>query len=106
MVGLARAPEVGGNYFDVARELPEQLAAGTAGGRRTLAVSHDGYGHEFPLSFGDRFPQRDSLRADRQPVSRVLHVAAREDPAVRSQQRRANLEVRIGRVSVLTRFGR
>src|SRR5881396_3150742 len=106
MVGLSRAPEVGGNYFDVARELPEQLAAGAARGRRALPVRHDGYGHEFPLSFGDRFPQRDSLRADRQPVGRVLHVATCEDPAVRSQQRRANLEAGVRRVSVLARFGR
>src|SRR5436190_23160743 len=104
MVGSARAPEIGGNYFDVVAEFPEQLAAGAAGRRRALAVSHDGYGHEFPLSLGKRFPQRDSLRADRQSVGRVLHVAAPEDLTARSQQRRADFEPGIGRVSVLARF--
>ena len=44
---------------------------------------------------------RGALRAVREPVRRVLHVAAGEDVAIRRQQRRADMKVGVGGVGGL-----
>src|SRR5581483_12358101 len=92
--------------LEVAAELPQDLPARAARRRRRLGVGDDGDARERALPFGERLEHRDALGAHRQPVRRVLDVAARDDRTVGALERRADLELRIGRVCELARAPR
>src|SRR6185369_5110660 len=87
--------------LEVAAELPENLPARATWRRRRLGVGDDGDAGEDAVPFRERLEHRDPLGANRQAVSRVLDVAAREDGAVGALERRADFEMRECRGGVL-----
>ena len=106
LVATRLAREVRENHFEVAAELPEDLAAGAAGRRRSLGIGHDRHAPELAMSFGQRLEHRHALGADRQPVGGVLDVAAGDHGAVGGFQRGADLELRIARAGKLAGLAR
>ena len=86
------ATKVGKNYFEVATEFPQDLAACTAGWRRRVSVRNDRNATEFAMPFGERLEHRDTLGADREPVRRVLDVAAGDDRPISGLERRTDFE--------------
>src|SRR5476651_2221303 len=92
--------------LEVAAELPEDLAARAARRRRRSRVGDDRDAREHAVPLGDRLEHRDALGADRQAVRRVLDVAAGDHRPVAGLERRADLEMREGRVRVLARAAR
>ena len=93
--------QVGEQDFEVAAELPQDLAAGAARRRRRLGVGDDREAREGAVPFGERLEHRDPLGADGQAVGGVLDVAAGDDRAVGGFERGADLEVRERRIGVL-----
>src|SRR5688572_30772780 len=74
MAGLP--PQVGEDDVEVAAELPEDLAAGTAGRRGRGGIRDDGDAAKGAMSVREGLEHRHALRADRQAVGGVLDVAA------------------------------
>jgi hypothetical protein len=87
--------------LNITAELPKQLPARTA--RRCEYVSICGYGYtpEPPCAFGHSLEYGDPFRAHRQPVCRVLDIAARVDDARYIFKRRAYLKIREDGVRML-----
>src|SRR5881628_3356504 len=59
--------EVAEHDLEVAAELPENLTAGSAGGRWQLRVGDDRDAREGAVAFRHRLEHRHALGADRQP---------------------------------------
>ncbi len=95
--------KVGQHDFDVAAELPEDLAAGATGRREGWCVGDYRDAFELPCSFGNGFENGDALRADGQAVGGVFDVAACMDLAFLVFESRADFEFRKGCVGVLAR---
>ena len=86
------ATKVGQNHFNIAAELPQNLAACATGRRRRVGVSHDGNTAEFAMSFGEGLEHRDTLGAEREPVRRVLDVATGDDRPISGLERCTDFE--------------
>src|SRR5437764_1266007 len=92
--------------FQVAAELPQDLATRAAGRRRRAGVGHDGDACEHPVALRERLEHGDALSADRQAIGGVLDVAACDDRPVGAFERRAHLEMRERRVGIFARTPR
>src|SRR5262245_58217566 len=100
------ASQVGENHFEIAAELPEDLAARAARRRRRVRIGDDGNPTELSMSFRERLEHRHTLGAYRQAVRRVLDVATRDDLAIGGLERCADLEPRERGVRVAARAPR
>src|SRR5262245_41241967 len=87
--------QVSEDHLQVAAELPEQLPAGAARGRRRHGCSGDSDVRKVSAALGKSLKQGDALGADGQAVGRVLDVAAGDYLAVGRPQGGADLEVRV-----------
>src|SRR5262249_4667985 len=88
---------------DVAAQLPQDLAAGAAGGRRPRRVRHHRDRVEAADALGDRLEHGHALRAQREAVSRALDVSAGDDRAVPAAQGGAHVEAGGGGVGARPR---
>ena len=91
-IGFGFAAQVDQHDFDVAAELPEDLAAGAAGRRESVGIGGHGHAAELADAFGDGFEDGHALGADGEAVSGVLDVAAGVDAAGGVFDGRADLE--------------
>src|SRR5262249_49860863 len=66
------ASQVGENHFEIAADLPEDLAARAARRRRRVRIGDDGNPTELSMSFRERLEHRHTLGAYRQAIRRVL----------------------------------
>lgn len=100
------ALEICQNHRDIATKLPDQLAASPARGRERFRVGNNGDRIKAAFAFAYGFENRDSLRADRQAIRGVLHVAASKDSAGGGVQRGSDSKIRVWRVRVFARLPR
>src|SRR5258708_7357891 len=94
------------DYFRVAAEFPQDLAARPARRRERDGIRDDGYGVESAFALGNRFEDRDALGAQRQAVGGIFHVAAGENSSGFRAHRGAHAEIGIGCMCVLARGSR
>ena len=94
------------DYFQIAAELPEDLAACAAGWGRGFGVGDNRDATEFAVAFREGFEHRHALGADGEAVRSVLDVAAGDDEAGRRLQRGADFESGIRGVRVPARTPR
>src|SRR5712692_8450356 len=92
------------NHGNVTAEFPDQLAACSAGWREDVRVGDHGNGIEAAFAFAHGFENRNALRANRQAIGRVLHVAAAENSAGGGADGRADAKIRVRRMCVLPRL--
>ncbi len=78
------------HYSCVFAKLPNDLPASSAGRRELLGVSNDYQLGKVSLTFRESFPDRYSLGANRQAVTRAFDIATREHLARVGLQRRAH----------------
>ena len=88
-------------HGNVAAEFPDDLAAGAAGRRQGIGIGDDGDGVEAVFAFRDGFEDRDALGAAGEAVAGVFDVAAGVDSSGFRAERRADAEIREGRVGIL-----
>jgi hypothetical protein len=75
--------------------LIEQLAAATARRRGLSVAGDDGDRSETATALTNEVADQRTLRAQRQAVTRVLHVGAHDESAVRGDGAGADRDVRI-----------
>jgi hypothetical protein len=61
------------------RKLPDDLAAGATRWCQRFRISHNRKFRKLSLTFGQRFPDRNSFRANGQPVTCTLDIASGVD---------------------------
>lgn len=83
------------NHFDVAGKLPQDLAAGSARGRRVSGIGDDDDAPKRSVSLRDGLEDSDALGAHREAVGGILDVAPGDDLTIVGLERRADLEVRV-----------
>ena len=93
MVRTGGTFKIGELNFDVAAELPENLAAGAAGRGRGIGVGDNRDTPEHAMAFRQRFEHRDPLGARGEPEAGALDVAAGHDQAVGGFERGAHFEM-------------
>ena len=86
------APEIRENDFEVAAELPEDLAAGSTRWCRTLRVRNDRDAAESLVPLRQRLEHGNALGTDGQTVCRVLDVAPGDNRPVNGLERRTHFE--------------
>src|SRR5678815_4216450 len=94
--------QIGEDDFEVATEFPQDLPTRAAGWRWRDRVRDDSDARELAMSLGERFEHRHAFGADREPVGRVLDIAAGDDDAVRCFESRADLELRVRSLGMTT----
>ena len=82
-------------------ELGKHLPAGAAGADDFIRIGGDGDASEFSFSRHDGSANRDPFGTHREPETEVFDVAAGENRAVRTEERRAHGEPGIGSMSAL-----
>src|SRR6185503_5302994 len=90
MKNLTLPVEIRKNNLRAARELPNDLTTGSTRRRQRFRVGDHRKLSKLSFTFRQRLPDRDSLRANRQAITRTLNVAARIDFAAARAYRRAN----------------
>src|SRR5215471_7415332 len=103
MERFSLAARIAQNDFDIATELPEDLAACATGRREIVGFGGDGDAPKFSGSLGDGLEYRDPLRAQGQPITGVFYVAAGVDTAGFIFERSAYAKFRKWRVGVFAR---
>ena len=88
------APQIREDHFEIASELPQDLAACPARRRGRPRIRDDGDAAECAVSFRECLEHRDALGADREAERGVLDIAARDHGAIDGLERGAHLEVR------------
>jgi hypothetical protein len=76
LVVTCHAVKIRENHLEVAAELPHDLPAGAAWRRRLLGVGDDRDSSEGTVTFRESLEDGYALGAERQPVGRVLDIAA------------------------------
>src|SRR5712692_3835658 len=99
---LSLSLEIRQDYWHVAAEFPDELAASATGGRQCVGVSDHGDGVEAAFAFADGFEDGNALGADGESVRGVLYIAAAENSTGRSAHRCSHSKIRIWRMSVLS----
>src|SRR5579885_3648119 len=92
------------DHRNVAAELPDQLAARAAGRRQGIRIRDNGDGGKAALSFRDGLENGHPLRAHRQSIRRVFHIASAEDAARRGTKSRSDPKVGKRRVGIQPRI--
>ena len=85
--------QVSKNDLQIARELPQDLAACATWRRRCIGWRDDHHTAELAMTFGQRFENGDAFGAHREAIRRVFEVAAGDDGAVGGFDGCANLEM-------------
>src|ERR1035437_116687 len=91
-IGFGFAVQVDQHQFHVSAKLPENLPAGAAGRRQIFGIGGHRHAAELAGAFGDRLEHRDTFRAKREPVGRILHVAPGVNAPIAVFNRRAHQE--------------
>ena len=91
--GFGLSVQVCEHQFDVAAELPEDLAAGSAGRRQYVRIGDYGHSDEVAGAFRDGLEDGDAFGANGQAVGGVFDIAAGENAAGFIFDRGAYLEL-------------
>ena len=98
--------EVRQHNLHIPAEFPQNLPARSARRRQRLRIRHNRNSPELPRSFRNRLEHRHSLRAHRESVSRVLHIAARVNAAALILHCSSDFKTRKRRVRIVPRPNR
>jgi len=102
--GLALSLQIDQNDFNVSADLPQHLAARSAGRRQRRRIRSHRNAPKLPRALGDGLERGRSLGTIREALAGVFHVASRVDATIGIFQCRSDMKFRIGRVGLVASF--